>query len=443
MIFGDRFSNRPRALLQAAIVTVRRYSHVNWALADQTMVSACNFLTMVVLARYLGVHEFGRFTLAWMIVLMSVSFHVAAVISPMVSIGPKQRPDDRPAYFGALTLQHVAFLVFAFVLILVGVWVCDSLFPSLRAGPLAVPLACAAIAYNAQDFLRRYFFSIGRVTHAFITDAIRYPGQLLALVALAQLTELDVGTALWIMFASAAMGLVTCVRYFERLRWDRNVLRTAIVHNWNFAKWLTAESVMTLLIGRLLFFVAGALLGASAVGALNATRTLLGVTRIVRFGLDNIVPARAAQRFHEAGVASLTQYLVKVTTLLVVLTGSIVFVIAVAPEFWLRLAFGSEFASFGSLVQWWAVSNLVVAPYVALRAGLLAIEHTKVFFVASILCTLFVLASAYGLVTQFQLIGVVAGHIITGLLRNSTLAISFFRRLGQLRGATLNGPVTS
>ena len=50
---------------QLAARILSRYSHVNWALADQTMVSGVNFLTGILLARYLGVEEFGRFTLAW------------------------------------------------------------------------------------------------------------------------------------------------------------------------------------------------------------------------------------------------------------------------------------------------------------------------------------------------------------------------------------------
>ncbi len=443
MIFGDRFSNGPRVFPQAIASAVRRYSHVTWALADQAMVSACNFLTMVILARYLGIHDFGRFTLAWMVVLMSVALHTALVISPMVSIGPKQHPDHRPAYFGTLVSLHVLFVVIVFVLILSGAWASDSIFPSWKAGQIAVPLACAAIAYNAQEFLRRYFLSVGRVTHAFTTDAIRYLGQLGAFVALAQFTDLDLRIALWVVFASAATGLATCVRHFERLQWDRDVLRASIVRNWKFSKWLIVSIIINTASGNILFIIAGALLGPSAVGALNATRTLLGVTRIVRFGLDNIVPARAAQRFHEAGVASLTQYLGKVTTLVVILTGGVAFVVVVAPEFWLRVVFGSEYTGFGHLVHWWAVGSLIMALNTPLRAGLLAIERTKAIFVASILSTLFVCASAYGLVTQFQMIGVVAGFLARGLLLNSTLAILFFRRLRHLRDATSKGSVIS
>ena len=433
MTFELRLIKRLQALLQEVLAAVRHHSHVNWALADQAMVSACNFLTMVLLARYLGVQEFGRFTLAWMVVLISINLHATLVISPMMSIGPKQRAGDRPGYFGALMLQQLVVVVIATVLILGGALASDSLFPSWHAGQLALPLACAAVAYNAQEFLRRYFFSIGSVVHAFTTDAIRYPGQIVAFVALSQLTELDVNTALWIIFASAMLGLVPFIRHFERMRWDRKFFRAAIVRHWNFSKWLTVGSIMSMASANLLFIAAGAFLGASAVGALNAARTLLGVTNIVFFGLDNIVPAQAARRFHEAGIGALNQYLGRLTILVGALTSSIVIVAAVMPEFWLRLAFGPEYSGFGYLVQWWAVVILVYAPNVPLRAGLLAIERTKAIFFASLFSTLFVCASAYSLVTQFELIGVVVGMIAMNLCRNGLLANSFFRQLPQLR----------
>ncbi len=84
-------------IIQLAARLLARYSHVNWALADQTMVSGVNFLTGILLARYLGVEEFGRFTLAWMAVLFVNGIQHAAINSPMMSIGPKQPEAEAPA----------------------------------------------------------------------------------------------------------------------------------------------------------------------------------------------------------------------------------------------------------------------------------------------------------------------------------------------------------
>ena len=96
-------------MIQLAARLWTHYSHINWALADQTMVSGVNFLTGILLSRYLGLEEFGRFTLAWMAVLFVNSLQHAAIISPMMSIGPKQPEAEAPAYYGAIVVQQIVF----------------------------------------------------------------------------------------------------------------------------------------------------------------------------------------------------------------------------------------------------------------------------------------------------------------------------------------------
>ncbi len=82
-----------------------------------------------------------------------------------------------------------------------GALVVDPIFPPWRSGQLALPLGCAALAYKFHDMLRGHFFTKGLASHAFGLDAIRYPGQLAALIIVTQVTDLDVRTELWI-FAS-------------------------------------------------------------------------------------------------------------------------------------------------------------------------------------------------------------------------------------------------
>ena len=72
----------PSRLSGAAQVLLSR--RPAWSLADQIVVSGANFLTMVVLARQLGLHDFGIFTLYWTSVLFVAALHSAFIILPMV-----------------------------------------------------------------------------------------------------------------------------------------------------------------------------------------------------------------------------------------------------------------------------------------------------------------------------------------------------------------------
>ena len=118
-----------------------------------------NFLAGILVARYLGIEEFGRYTLAWMVVLFVNSIQHAAINSPMMSIGPKQAEDDAPAYYGAVIFQQLVFGISAFALVWAGVSLSAVLFPEWQVAGLALPLACVTIALQFQDFLRRCFFT--------------------------------------------------------------------------------------------------------------------------------------------------------------------------------------------------------------------------------------------------------------------------------------------
>ncbi|BCL60052.1 hypothetical protein DGMP_07450 [Desulfomarina profundi] len=137
---------------------LKKYSHVNWALADQAMVSGVNFLTGILFARYLGLEEYGRFTLVWMAVLFCNSFQQAGIIAPMMSIGPKQTPEEEPGYYGAVCVQQVVWSMGCSLLLWLGVRLSYVFYPQWQIENLACPLAVTLLAWQLQDFLRRYFF---------------------------------------------------------------------------------------------------------------------------------------------------------------------------------------------------------------------------------------------------------------------------------------------
>jgi O-antigen/teichoic acid export membrane protein len=117
--------------------------HVNWVLADQALVSGVNFLTGVLLARDLGIHGFGTFTLAWMAVVVANNFQMALIVSPMMSIGPKQEAAKQAGYYGAVWTQQVTSTMLLGFLLWVGVHATAGFFPRWEISDLALPLAAA------------------------------------------------------------------------------------------------------------------------------------------------------------------------------------------------------------------------------------------------------------------------------------------------------------
>jgi O-antigen/teichoic acid export membrane protein len=77
--------------------------------ADQALVSGLNFLSSVVLARYLGLEGFGIYSIAWLGVLVASSINQPFIISPMQTLSGKKTPEVQKAYLQTLVFKQLLF----------------------------------------------------------------------------------------------------------------------------------------------------------------------------------------------------------------------------------------------------------------------------------------------------------------------------------------------
>ena len=330
---------------------ITRYSHVNWALADQAMVSGANFLTAILLARYLGIEGFGVFSLTWLVVGMFGGLQQAAISNTMMSIGPKQDDTKLPSYYAAVFMQQAVFASVTSIFVLGGAIATSIVYPDWEIGPLVLPLVAATFAYQNQDFIRRYFFARGRIMAALGNDAVSYLGQLAALGWLFVAESLSPASALWAIAATSAAAALIGMLHLGPLDWGSADFSAVLKRHWRMARWLGSEALIGLAAGVLFLATAGALLGPAAVGALKAAQNLMGIAQVLLFALENVVPRRAAQHYHQSGIFALIRYLVRVASFGGAVTLCVTAFFALAPEFWLRMIFGEEYASYGNLVR--------------------------------------------------------------------------------------------
>jgi O-antigen/teichoic acid export membrane protein len=399
-----------------------------WALSDQAVVSATNFLTNVMLARFMGLREFGVFALAWMSVLFVNSIQYSLVISPMMSVGPKQEKQARPSYYGAVVFQELVLVCLCFVTVYVGVRLVGSHIRHTDVGYLAVPLAVSAFAYQLQDFFRRYFFVILQSRRALLNDALSYLTQLPILLALHWLHRLNSVTALWAMAGTSLVGIVVGWFWFEpfSLHWSR--IRSIALQHWKIARWLTPSAVLQWTSGNLFIVAAPVYYGAAAAGVLKASQNLMAATHIWFQGLDNVVPPEAARRLHEGGVRRMLAYVRSVLFKWGGLTLAFALVMGSAPGFWLRLVYGPEMAHYGYVLRLFALFYVLLYVGSPLRAGLLALEFTAPVFWSYLAMTAFSISLAIPMAKWLQLSGVMIGLLGTQVIFQGIVATALLVR---------------
>ncbi len=424
-----------RAMIQPIINFTRRYSHVNWALADQAMVSGSNFVTGILLARTLGITEFGRFTLAWIVVLFVQSIQHAAINAPMMSIGPKQEASEKSAYFGVMFTQQFIFSALSASLVFVGIKASAVFFPSWGVEPLVLPLTAAVFFSQIQDFLRRYYFTIKNPAKSFISDFIRYIGQIAVLFILLFSMQQAITTAIaiWVMVGTSSTAILLILIKLPSISWSAHSWNSVMSRHWRFSKWLIASSLTQWLTGNLFFVMAGAMLGVSVVGALKAAQNLMGLAHILFLGLENIIPMRATRNFVSGGYQALSKYLYHVTLLGTVVTATIALLFSIAPDFWFALLFGEQFVQHSYLVRWYGVLYIIMFLGLPLRFGLRSIEKTQAIFIALLSAAFITIISSYPLISAFGVKGAMAGMIFIQLVMQIILWTAFknARNIGE------------
>ncbi len=421
------------ALLTPVARFAHRYGHVNWALADQAVVSGANVLTGILLARFLGVAGFGVYSLAWAVLLLVASVHVPLIVGSMMSIGPKQTTEEAPGYYGAVIVQNLAVAVAGALLVFVGARVSGWAMPAWDIERLALPLAAATFTTVWQEFFRRYFFTRGRPSIAFALDAGRYGSQIVALIAFFLVVPgiVDAELALWIVAAAAAISALAGLKALGEIDYRAGVMRAVATRHYHASKWMVVSEPIEWASDYVFMFATGAFLGTAAVGALRASQNVAALVNILFLSLMNVVPARTARALHEGGMSAMSRYLRSVVFTAGPATAAVCLVLAATPGFWLRILFGEEFADYGELVRWWALYYAVNFFALPLRSGLRALEETKPVMTARVLGACFAVASVGFLVPTFGLRGA-----LIGVLATKTIATLWLWRLYRSHEAT-------
>jgi O-antigen/teichoic acid export membrane protein len=420
---------------QAVRKWISDHHHVNWALCDQGMVSAVNFLTGILLARYLGIAEFGVFTLAWLAVEFVSSIQQSVIVAPMMSFVPKYAAEDRPSYFGAVILQQIGFAGISFVLSILVLLVVNEVRPDWRLDGIGPALGIAILCAQFQNFARRYFFTLQHVAIAFAVDFVRYAGQIVVLLWLLLNFDMNAERALFAVSACAAASTVAGCFFLDRVEFRMTAFREALLRHWDFSKWLVLSEVMRWGTANLFIVAAGAILGPAAVGTIRAAQNLVGLCHILFLGLENIVPVSAARHFAEGGIPAMKAYLKKMTWFLVGGIGVLVSIASVAPDFWLHLIYGSEYVGHGYLVRWWAAVYLIGMVGAMPVFGLRTIEDTKPVFWAYLVAAIFSVSAAYPFVAYLGDTGVMLGAVLVSVIKFVMVARSFFHRIAQMERA--------
>ncbi len=378
-----------------------------WSLGDQAAMSGGNFILSLLLARELGLEQFGLFTLWYMVPLVVLSISQAIIVQPFQAFWPGKNPAQQEEYSSALWNMQLLFVALVLVLSFIGGLVMQSFMPVL-----AILLAGGQSTY---DLLRKLSYATGRDRLPVKLSAPLYFTIVLALILGVVSSVQAAFLLLAVLFLLAV--IVSAYQLGLTLRLvPKEKLVEHIKKHYHFSYWLLGAAVVQWFSGNAFLLAAAALLGNSTLGALRLAQQVVGVTHVVFLAMENRVPIAAAQHFQKGAIAGLFRYLIRIVSTYGVLI-LILFIGLLWSEPLLALAYSADVVE--QVMRYVPVyTGFYVLVFLAtiLRIALRSAQLTASIFWSYCLAALLSACLAYPLVEHYGWVGVLLGLVLTQLL---------------------------
>ena len=385
-----------------------------WAVADQLLISATNFATMVLLARGLSQEAFGSFTLIYSVLLFANSLQSGLITQPHNILGIARHGEDYTCYTTSTAVSQLFFGAVAALAVLAA-WAVARC-AAWSVAPLLLTLAPSIVFWQLQEFVRRILYTEGRLAAAFVNDSISYGGQGLAIAALWWLDSLTAPLALGALAATSAIAAVLGgwqIRSSLAGRIDPSVC----AENWHFGKWLAANEVVgTWLSSDIFVYLGAAVLGRATAAILQAVHTIFGLTRVLAYAINAVLPIHFARSQAAGGRAALHAQLKAASLLAVPLLGGYCLLVAIFAEPLMRLLYGEKYAGNALLVALYATCTCFWYVTIIITAALCARRLTRLVFINHLCVSPIAIPVGYYLILTLGIHGVVLSMIATSLV---------------------------
>jgi O-antigen/teichoic acid export membrane protein len=399
------------------------------AFADQALVSAGNFFSLLLVARHVAAEKFGLFSLAMMSLLFLANLHRAAFTQPMNILGAAESlPCVTVRMLALLRAQLLAIPLAALLLAVLAL----HFFPQMA---LLLGAICYITGFYLQEMSRRYWYTLHRVERAIASDIISYGGQLAALAVLAASGRLDGAIALTTMGAASFAAFLFDLWRMESMsaarRHELRSLRLLVVQHWPLSRWLLL-TVLAMWGGSQLYPFLLATLGPVAVASYVACRNLLNAIGVMIQSVGNYLPVRAAALLQRRGKTALRNHLLRTLVQAALFGLAFVLLVVLAAEPLMHLAYGGRYDSAVPLLRMLALATLFTLLGAVLGAYSLAMEDSRASFLANLGATCVALSAGAWLIHTKGLHGAAIAATLSTATSMTLQAMLVWRRFNSL-----------
>lgn len=405
-------SGGPRALLAA--LTRGSAGKALLTVADQGVVSAANFISLIIVGRACVQAELGLYSLGFTVVLFAMNSQNALITSAYIVFSPRLEGEAAARYAGS-TLVHQVVLSVSLAAGLAAAGAVFALFSTPDAGLAGLErvlwaLAACVLFILFKEYARQVCFAGLRTVTALALDVGASVLQVAGLAAAGLSGRLSSWSAYAVIGAAAGIAAAFWL-YSQRRRFApvRAAIWADFRRNWTYCKWIFAMNLAYVAANQVYPWLLAGFHGKEANGVFGACSGVVFFANPFVLGLSNFLGPKAVHAHKEGGVAGMRSVVNHATVFFAVTMSLFWAGMLVLGEWLLVLLFGASYAGNGAVVGLLAASQFVWALTIPVNFGLNAMERPDVAFKALLLGLVFTFTAGVWLVRAYGPAGVAWG----------------------------------
>lgn len=419
-------------------------SRFAWAVLDQGLYGASNFLINILLARWLEPHSYGAFALGWAILNIAYQIQNPLIIEPMM-VFSSNRFRQAPATYQKIVvhLNWILTLSATTVILVVAFLQSDPIFTGMYLG-LAVAMP-----------LMLYTMLVRRVCYSNLTPALAAKGGLIYMpvflftaLLFNHLSWLNAFSALCLMGFSALCSGLWVERSIGRSlvaessrglgsvqmglsiqngiglgRW-LSLFRAVLRSHWGYGRWSLPASLLAVVIAAFPYLILSHISGLAAVGSLRALEnTVLPVYSFMNAFGALLIPIFARART----TAELTRVVLRYATVFF-FTGLLAWLVLAVLHSWIfGLLYGDNYQTISYLLITYGSLPLLVGLSIVFLSALRSQEKLRWIIVLYAVTVTFMVSVGIFLISHNGVQGAVMILVSSNVLLTVLAALVWYR----------------
>lgn len=324
-----------------------------WIFIDHLIVSGARFGLSIVVARMLGVEDFGTYSLIWTLWAFASSLHVPVLVNPMMQLVPRVPKHRLPTLIWTIIYIQLVYSVILIPLVclatLIFVGFNDEIFI------LSIAINIYIFIFNAYEQLRRYLFVVSKEKTVIFLDSIAY---FWIASFMYFLVEFDVFSISSFFIASSIPVLLLIFSVITFFPKRQNISKINFVYFkkiLSIIKPLTISTLSVFVSGHMFIYMTALFIGTAEVGGITAVRNLTGPFLIFLLAMDNSITRRSVLLSKES-TESLHQYMNSIRLVWVPVFIFLCLVMVIYAETLIVITYGTDFKEFYELIYWMSIA---------------------------------------------------------------------------------------